>query len=259
MSYNKFRSLRVGAFLHPKGALQVHQTFPQGLICAPANSAARPVKKFAVGQNPTRTRREMGYLPRLMTKQLIAALALATSVIAYRLLPIFTDPSVAESLANISPLLALALCGGMMMPRRLAAGVTFGVFAISDVALNLFYEAPIFNRHSGILLLAFAIVFGAGWLLRGRASLKVALLGGLGGTLLFYLLTNTAATFYNPAYAKSAAGWWQAMTVGVPGLPPTWMFGLRSLTGNLFFCAAFYLALRPVCATAPERAAAPAV
>ncbi len=188
----------------------------------------------------------MRYLPHRMSKQLIAALALATSVVVYRLLPTFAGSGVAETLANISPLLALALCGGMLMPRRLAAGVTFGAFAISDVALNLFYQQPIFNRHSGLLLLVFAIVFGAGWLLRGRSSLQVALLGGLGGTLLFYLLTNSASFLFNPAYAKSVGGWWQAMSIGVPGLPPTWSFGLRSLAGNLVFCAAFYLALRPI-------------
>jgi hypothetical protein len=200
----------------------------------------------------------MGYLPHLMSKQLIAALALATSVVVYRLLPTFAGENVAESLANISPLLALALCGGMMMPRKIAAAVTFGALAVSDVALNLFYKAPILNVYSAVLLLTFAIVFGAGWLLRGRASLKNALLGGVGGTLLFYVLTNTAATFYNPLYAKSFAGWWQSMTVGVPGFPPSWMFGLRALAGNVVFAAAFYFALRPMPAATTAAVAAPA-
>ncbi len=193
-----------------------------------------------------------------MSKRLIAALFLVAAVMAFRLLPVFASEEVALALANISPLAALALCGAMLLPRPLAAGVTFGTFLASDVILNLHYGQPPLNAYSLALLVAFAAIFAGGWALRRRASLGAVLGGTVAGTLLFYLVTNTASMFYDPGYAKSLGGWWQAMTVGLPGYPSPPVFGLRSLAGNLVFGAAFFLALRPVPAARPGLAPAPA-
>ena len=191
-----------------------------------------------------------------MSKRLIAALCLVAAVVAFRLLPIYAGADVAKALANISPLAALALCGAMLLPRRLAMGITFGAFLVSDIALNLHYGQPLLNLYSAALLIAFAAIFAAGWLLRKRPSLGVVLGGAVGGGLLFYIVTNTAAMFYDPAYAKSLAGWWQAMTIGVPGFPSPPVFGLRMLLGNVVFAAAFYFAMRPV--AQPQRELTPA-
>ena len=187
-----------------------------------------------------------------MSKRLIAALCLVAAVVAFRLLPVYAGADVAKALANISPLAALALCGAMLLPRRLAMGVTFGAFLVSDIALNLHYGQPLLNLYSAVLLLAFAAIFATGWLLRKRPSLGVVLGGAVGGTLLFYIVSNTAAMFYDPAYTKTFAGWLQAQTVGVPGFPPPPVFGLRMLMGNLVFAAAFYFAMRPVAKPQPE-------
>jgi hypothetical protein len=59
--------------------------------------------------------------------------------------------------------------------------------------------------------------------------------GGVLGALLFYLVTNTAAWLQNPEYAKTLAGWIQALTVGTPGWPQTWEFFRNTLlSGGLF-------------------------
>ncbi|MCP4848385.1 MAG: hypothetical protein GY899_10615 [Verrucomicrobiaceae bacterium] len=158
-------------------------------------------------------------------------------------------------MANISPMASLALCGGMFFPRHLGAGLTFGAFIISDILLNLHYNQPLVNPYSIILLLVFSLLFMGGHFLRNRRTALVLLGAGIGGTLLFYLVTNTAAYFYATAYERGFSGWLQALTVGLPGYPPTWVFGLRSLSGNLVFALAFYLVMRPrpenvdVCAT----------
>jgi hypothetical protein len=58
--------------------------------------------------------------------------------------------------------------------------------------------------------------------------------GGL-GALIFYALANTIAWMQNPDYPKSWKGWLLALTTGIPGFPPPWMF-LRNtlLSGGLF-------------------------
>ena len=182
------------------------------------------------------------------SKHLVAALFLVAAVVAFRLLPIYGSDHLVSAMANFAPLAALALCGGMFLPHKLAAGVTFGAFLISDVALNLHYGQPVLNLYSLVLLLAFAAIFFGGWALRKRPSLGTAIGGTLAGVALFYIVTNTAAFFYDPGYAKTFAGWLQALSVGLPGLPPTWVFGLRALAGNLVFALAFYLAVRPAAA-----------
>ena len=193
-----------------------------------------------------------------MSKRLIAALILIAVFVAIRVIPVYAGGGVAETMANISPLAALALCGGMLLPLGLGAALTFGAFLLSDVLINLKYGEPILNWYSLAPLVAFAAIFLGGYLLRKRRRLGVVLGASVGATLLFYLVTNTASMFYNPAYPKTFAGWWQSVTVGVPGFVPTWVFGLRSLAGNLVFAAAFYLALRPRQEQATELAPVPA-
>ncbi len=180
-----------------------------------------------------------------MLWRLIISLFLIFIFVAIRTVPVYAGEEAARTLANLSPMAALALCGGMFLPRRLGVGLTFGAFIMSDVLLNLYYQHPLINAYSIILLLAFATLFAVGHFLGNRAGPMAVLGAGVGGTLFFYLLTNTAAYFYDPAYSRGVSGWVQALTTGRPGFPPTWVFGLRSLAGNLVFALAFYMVLRP--------------
>ena len=180
-----------------------------------------------------------------MSRRFIISIFLVLVFVAIRTLPVYAGGEVQEGLANISPMAALALCGGMFLPRRLGIGLTFGAFIISDILINLHYHQPLLNPYSIILLFVFAGLFMAGHFLRKSGRLMVLLGASVGGTVLFYLVTNTAAFFYDPAYPKIFSGWVQANSFGVPGYPPAWAFGLRSLAGNLAFAVAFYLALLP--------------
>ena len=47
-----------------------------------------------------------------------------------------------------------------------------------------------------------------------------------------------------PSYAKTIAGWIQALTIGLPGFPPTWVFGLKSLLGTGLFTGLFAGAMK---------------
>lgn len=192
-----------------------------------------------------------------MVRRSIISIFLILIFVAIRTLPVYAGEGTAHALANISPMATLALCGGMFFPRHLGAGLTIGAFITSDILLNLHYNQALINPYSIILLVVFSLLFMGGHFLRNRRRAAVVFGASIGGTLLFYLSTNTAAYFFGPSYPPGFSGWVQALTIGLPGYPPTWVFGLRSRAGNLVFALAFYLVLRPrqedaaVCATAP--------
>lgn len=183
---------------------------------------------------------------------MIAIVVFVLSVVCYRLAVPLWGGEAAVVLANFSPLAAMALCGGAFLPRRAAALATLFTFAVTDVALNVIHDRPVVNAFSLVLALALVISFVLGWRLRRGAAPA----GGPGwlrlagatvvGTLAFHVLTNTAAFAFDPGYPKSMAGWIQSLTVGLPQYsPPTWVFLLKSLAGNLFFTGLFVVLVRP--------------
>ncbi len=167
--------------------------------------------------------------------------------VSARLLPAFSESSVAEAMANISPLAALALCGGMLLPLRVAALLTFGTFLISDIVLNLKYGFPLLNGYSIFLLFVFASLYVLGFALRKKNQNQfiVLLVTTLFSSIVFYILANTVSFFYDPGYVKNIKGWLMANSTGLPGYPPAWLFGIKTIFSNVLFAAAFYFALMP--------------
>jgi hypothetical protein len=67
--------------------------------------------------------------------------------------------------------------------------------------------------------------------------------GALGGSIFFYLVTNTASWIGDVAYTHDLAGWWQAMTIGHPEFAPTLWFFRNTLVSDLLFTGAFAFAM----------------
>ncbi len=178
-----------------------------------------------------------------MIKRILLIFLVLALFVVVRVVPTYLDQSSAEIFANISPLAALALCGGMMLPSRIAFILTFGTFSISDIMLNLKYGQPIINYYSLFLLVFLAAIFTCGYLLRKHRRISVLLVSTIASSFLFYLLLNSVSFFMDPHYTKNITGWFQANTTGVPGYPPAWLFGLRMLMGNSMFALVFYFAL----------------
>jgi hypothetical protein len=168
----------------------------------------------------------------------LVAFVLILLAAAYRLLP-----TMDLSLSNVSPLMAIAFCGGLYARDRRMWLVPFAALSLSDLYLNWYYA----HRYgyawpvSGFLArtACFAAAVGLGAWLRGRKSWLWLLNGSLLGALLFYLVTNTQSWFSDPYYAKSLAGWWQALTTGHPEFPPTYLFFRNTLFGDLMFTGFF--------------------
>lgn len=180
-----------------------------------------------------------------MDRKYYYVIILLVCFVSVRLIPAFSEAAIAEVLANISPLAALALCGAMLLPLRMAAILTFGTFLISDIVLNLKYGFPIINVYSAFLLSVFALLYWLGHSLRNKKNIVVLLVSTLFSSIIFYISANTVSFFFDPGYLKNISGWVMANTTGLPGYPPAWLFGLKSLLSNIVFASAFYFALIP--------------
>jgi len=157
---------------------------------------------------------------------------------------------------NFSAAHALLFCAAFWLRGWMGWVLPMATIIVTDVLLNLLaYDLPVMVPEliSNWMILVLFVVL-AKWLARRRSYGRV-FLGTLLGALLFYLVSNTVSWMVNPAYAKTIAGWVQALTVGLPGFPPTWVFGLKSLLGTGLFTGLFAGAMKwseALDATEPE-------
>lgn len=143
-------------------------------------------------------------------------------------------------LQNVSPLAAMALCGAIYLPRRMAWSLPLAMLLVSDVIINTtVYHLPLLTWEIGPRYLALGLVTAGGFTLRGRVGKLGVLTASLAGSLLFYGITNTGSWLAEPLYARSFAGWAQALTSGLPGYPGTWWFYRQTLVGDVLFTALF--------------------
>ncbi len=179
---------------------------------------------------------------------MIAPLVLLLVVVFFRVASGIVGSADIGWLHNFSPIAAIALCGAVYLPRRVAWALPLAMLFVSDVVLNVFhYHVPLVTVEIVPRYLALALITGLGFSLRGKVRLPGMLGGSLAGSLLFYVITNTGSWLGEPAYAKTFGGWIQALTTGVPGWPSTWWFYRNTLISDLLFTALFAgcMALQP--------------
>jgi hypothetical protein len=72
--------------------------------------------------------------------------------------------------------------------------------------------------------------------------------GGFMSAVLFYIITNTAAWFFNPfsnsEYDHSWKSWLLALTLGTASWPDTWIFFRNTLFSSGLFTALFVAAMK---------------
>lgn len=152
-------------------------------------------------------------------------------------------PTMDLGLSNISPVMAIAFCGAVYFRNRWMWAVPFVALCASDLYINYFYAReygyalPTAGYFARFACFAAAIALGI-WVAKRKSWLWL-LNGSLLGALLFYFVTNTQSWLSDPFYAKSLAGWWQAMTIGHPEFPPTIYFFRNTLFGDLMFTGLF--------------------
>lgn len=150
-----------------------------------------------------------------------------------------------EFLENFSAAYAIAFCAGVYFPKALRWILPLGTLLVLDIALNLYYarnsqaDVSIVSVYTVAKLTAFAGIIWLGTRFRAKNSWFKLLGGGLLGALVFYFVTNTASWMFDPGYPKTLGGLIQALTVGIPGFPPTWMFLKNTLLGGGLFTGLF--------------------
>ena len=146
---------------------------------------------------------------------------------------------------NFSAATALAFCAGVYLSGSMRWWLPLGTLCVTDMALNLFYyHTTALGTYSLLNYLVYAALIWFGQLMGHRASFIKLLAGGLLGAVAFYLITNTLAWLENAAYARTLAGWLQALTSGQPGFPPTWEFFRNTLMSGGLFTALFVAAMK---------------
>ena len=166
---------------------------------------------------------------------------------------------------NFSAVYGFVLCAGAFIPGRMGWLLPLVTMVLTDVALNFYYQLAkgvdvwtwgALLSHLGNYA-GFFVLWGVGWLLKPRKetgqprtgvakkieSLTKLVGGGLLGTALFYLITNTLAwlfnPFGNPEYSRDWQGWLIALTSGTGKWDATWTFFIRSLMSSALFTALF--------------------
>jgi hypothetical protein len=152
-----------------------------------------------------------------------------------------------QELSNFSPVMALAFCAGAYRRNTWMWIAPFAALVLSDLYIDHYYAVTYHMEWSlqgaALRALCYAAAGGVGIAISGRRNWVNLLGGALLGSLIFYFVSNTASWASDLAYARSAAGWWQALTVGHPQYYPTLFFFRNSLVSDLLFTAGFAVAM----------------
>ena len=158
---------------------------------------------------------------------------------------------------NFSAAYALTFCAGVYFPRRLAWWLPLLTLLVTDVVINvLYYQVAALSVYMLVNYAAYAAIIGIGRRFSARTIWLKLVCGSLLGAVLFYVVTNTAAWLQNPEYARTIAGWLQALTTGIPRFPPTYIFFWKTLLSTGLFTGLFVGAMKLTEKSGPQEAEA---
>lgn len=183
---------------------------------------------------------------------MLPAVFLLVAIIVLRLAPWLGGKEAVDAFSGFTPLVAYALCGGVFLNRKQAAWFPVLAIIVTHGIINVLCANEKFVRVDSIesfvafiiIVAAVVVVSAVGVSVKKKASFGVLLGTVTVSTVLFFLVSNTVSFFMDQRYEFSFLGWVRALTLGLPGWPPTWEFLLRSLAGNIVFTVLFYALCR---------------
>ena len=167
--------------------------------------------------------------PRL---SLVLPLLLVLAAAVFRYLKLGQLVSV-PALENFAPWMALAFTGTLVFSKRMPFFVLPLLLVVIDLAATGL--KGVMHWEAIAVYGAFGVAAFAASRMRGQIGLVGSLLGVVGCSLLFYLVTNTVSWFADPGYAKTFSAWVQALTTGLPNFTPTIYFLRNSLLSDVAF------------------------
>jgi len=148
-----------------------------------------------------------------MKKYLIPTLLIILGLVS-RLLP---HP------ANFAPIGAIALFGALYLPKKWALILPIMAMFVSDIFIG-FYSWQIML----CVYTSFALMGLIGLWVRKNKQFSTVLGGTLLGSILFFLITNTAVWAFGTMYTHNIPGLMQSYLMAIP-------FFKNSLLGDLFY------------------------
>ena len=150
-------------------------------------------------------------------------------------------------LPGACPISAVALCAGLFLPKRLALVVPLTILLLSDVVIDWHYGANFFGAY---MVVRYGLLAGIGLLglalrrVQGSRRWLPVLLATMAGSTSFYVATNALTWLGSPQYPQNLGGLWQALTVGLPGYAPSYVFYRNGLVSDLLYSMVFVACVR---------------
>lgn len=110
---------------------------------------------------------------------------------------------------NFTPVIALALFGGVYLKKKQAIALPLVLFAVTDVILG-FHKTMIFTWGS------VALIAAIGLRVRERKSVKTIFWSGSGSAVLFFLVTNFGVWLVSGMYPLTWAGLSECFILAIP-------------------------------------------
>ena len=129
---------------------------------------------------------------------------------------------------NFTPIMVIALFGGVYLSKKIALAVPLAAMIISDMFIG-YYEVNLMIFVYGSFLLCVILGF---WLKKHK-KWNTILGSSIMGGILFFLITNFAVWAFTPWYAKTFSGILQCYLMALPFLK-------NSLMGNVFYAVLFF-------------------
>jgi hypothetical protein len=128
--------------------------------------------------------------------------------------------------ANVAPIAAMGLFGGVYLNKKYALLVPFLALFISDIFLG-------FSASMPYVYGSFLLTGLLGILLRNHKSVKNVILASVCSSILFFLITNFGFWLVNDLYPKTISGQLEAYIIALP-------FFRNTLLGDLLYVGLFF-------------------
>ena len=110
---------------------------------------------------------------------------------------------------NFTPVIALALFGGVYLKKKQAIILPLILFAVTDMVLG-FHQVMFFTWGSVVLIAAMGL-----WVQKNK-SFKTILGGGLASAVLFFVVANFGVWLVSGMYPLTMAGLAECFTLAIP-------------------------------------------
>lgn len=125
--------------------------------------------------------------------------------------------------ANFAPIGAISLFSGLYLSKRLAFALPIIAMLVSDILIG-FYNWKMMSA----VYFSFLIIVYIGILVKRNKKITTILYGTLLGSIIFYLITNTAVWIFGTMYPHTVNGLMSSYIMGIP-------FFKNTIIGDLFF------------------------